>query len=375
MTARMTIAIVGFAIDGQPMGEVDAGYVLQVAGESDEHLAERAESLLGVLRARAIAIGAWRYDAACVSLRAPWPIPAYFGANGAPLRAQISLSCTLETRDAHTAHAPANDAPIVWVQHTVLAPLVDSRRGRLGRLVDLAHTAIRHEINEFLFADDRRVCNPHDPHHWASLPPTAVPGPESQPMTDTFDPAFRRPPPVPSPRRVVKLTLTIERGHPAAASRGGDESGHAPASEDEGEGEVLAEDFIVQADDESDRHFVARAALILGVLRNRSGTPPAPRDLPSPPLDMDAWPGLPRVGLERAHVERLEILVRSWGALGDAVLAGLLTVYGLHHEAGALAPGTLLREALRRYAMDDARDLEAVSALIDALERLEAQQP
>lgn len=360
MTARMTIALVGFAVDGQPAAEIDAGCVLQVAGESNEHLAARAGGLLGVLRARVIAIDAWRHDAACVSLRAPWPIPAYFWANSAPLRDQISVCCILETREAH---APAHDAPVIWVQHTMLAPLVVSRHGRLSRFLDLAHTAIRHEIDEFLLVDDRRVCNPHDPHHWESSPDS-----RPQPMTDTPDPASP-PLPAPPPRRIVKLTLTIEQGSPAVTSSNGEEPGPSTAPDDENE--VLAEDFIIQADDESDRHFVARAALILGVLRHRSGIPPASKDLSNPPSD-DAWPGLPRIGLERAHVERLEALVRSWNALGDAVLAGLLTVYGLHHEAGTLAPGTPLREALRRYSTDDTRDLEAVSALITALEGLEA---
>lgn len=373
-SVRVSVAVASINAepDGRTPGEGDAdcGVLFHDRGESDDQLLGRAGHLLGVLRARAVALDAWRHDATRLSLRAPWPIPAFFGVGVATRRAQVSLRCVLETRDAY---APADDAPVVWVQHTVTAPLATPRAGRLGHLVELVHAAIRHEADEFLFVDDRRVRDPHDLHHRLTPPaPTPTPPPDqgATPMTDdTTEPAPLLA--VPAPKRVVKLTLTIEQGRLAAATQG--------------EEEVLAEDFLVQADDESDPHFVARAAVLLGVLRHRSGTPPAPRDLFTPTPDVDARPGLPHVGIEREHVERLEALVRSWGALGDAVLAGLLTVYGLHHEAGAVGPGTLPREALRRYVSlrdapptsphrdptDARRDLAAVLALIAALEARE----
>ena len=346
---RLNVEIANLSSDGQTYGEGDEECLFQIRDEPDEMFVERGGRLLGVLRARSIAIDAWRHEASRLSLRAPWPIPTYFSAEGRGYdRKGVSLCVTLETRDARIPRIGAEvKAPFIWVQHTELAPLASPRADRIRRYVELTHAAIRHEVDEHIFVDDQRANDPHAVCATSKRPRGTMTG-TADVRSLTVGPAQIAP-----PRRVVKLTISIERF----------------------DGEVLAEDFIVQADAESDQHFITRAVIILEALRLRSGTLPTRKDLTAPVPS--AWPSLPRIRFERDCLDRLETLVRTWTDLGDAVLAGLVAVYGLH-EAAAVRPGTMPREVLHRYSAETGHNLAAISALIAALEeheRCEASAP
>jgi hypothetical protein len=126
--------------------------------------------------------------------------------------------------------------------------------------------------------------------------------------------------------RVVKLTLTIE--HP-----------------DDG---LLAEDSIVQADDESDGDFADRMALLLSFLRARSGTHPPV----SPGERTLSGEAAARVGLSGDQQRALEILVRTcdgWALLGDAIIWGVLTACGVRDADLDPHWEEVFRETVRGY--------------------------
>ncbi len=319
--------------------------LLRVREESDQALAGRIAHALGVTRVRAIALDAWRCDAARLSVGSPWPIPIRFSVEPDTLTRDVHLGCILETRDARS-----EEALPVGIQHGTITVLSTPRAERIRKLVELARSAVLHEFDECLLLDGQCAHDPHDPDRChPPWPPTKALSNPRAPALDV------------NPRRKASLAISIGRWFTD---------------------EVIADEVLAQGDEESDPDFATRAVRVLGALATSLGMSPQAQA-----SDTQAPATSAEMGTEicREHLDRLEILARaSDDREADPVFAGLLLAYGFHgalhrdlrSALEAFRPGTTLREILRQRAfLETPLEAEALQALLTLLDRASAALP
>jgi hypothetical protein len=334
--ARIAIALRDEDPDGRTIFSYRGEDALQMRHESDDQLAARAGHLLEILRARSIAIRAWRRDARRVSFRRSWPIESNFYVDDAGMMHAVRVGCSLRTIDATT-----EDARPIDVASSSEVSLATSSEDRIRLFLDLARRAISHEVDEHLLVDGRLAADPHDDADRES---------GTSDSSSAEAPGAEAPGDPSSYRTTAKLSISIERiGF--------------EIEEDFGFGEILADDFIVQGKDETYQDLVDRARTILWVLRVRSQIPQA---------TCGSGTSDPRARIEADAFDRIDAVIQDREVpteIGDAAFFGLLALCGLRESIPSLALYATTRSWLiaGRDAMRLGRHAQAVNFLIDKL--------